>query len=272
MQTFFTHAVTIRDNLVPVEWRPKLQVLDYIPTWPWWVWALGVLTLTVVMVLVSASRWIMRLERALNDRALPGRNASEIAPWRERGRTLTNQWRHLLQHGAASEYQAAAQEADAWRQDMRQRLDRKYGAWIGTSFNETREVDSHGLPFLSHLAEPSVPLRVVAEVEIEEVADAEVVVREARLRARDRAVRVGVARDEDVGPAVAVDVGDRGARVPAVGGDPGCPRAPPTRPAGRSSCRDSPIVRPGVVLREGPSSGRVAVDLTQLGRRIRGSQ
>jgi len=162
--TFFTHAVTIRDNLLPVEWRPKLQVLDHVPTWPWWVWALGVLTLTVVMVLASASRWIMRLERALNDRALPGRNASEIAPWRERGRTLTNQWRHLIQHGAASEYQAAAQEAEAWRQDMRQRLDRKYGVWIGTHFNETREVDSAGLPFLSHLAEHDARAERLAQI------------------------------------------------------------------------------------------------------------
>ena len=78
---------------------------------------------------------------------------------------------------------------------------------------------------LADLAEPRVAVPVVAEVEVEEVADAEVVVREARLGAGDRPVRVGVAGDEDVGPAVAVDVGDGDARVPAVGGDPGGPRA-----------------------------------------------
>ena len=84
---------------------------------------IGVLLLTVIMLFVSATRWIVTLDRALNDRELPGRNADEIAPWREKGRTLTNEWRHLLQHGAVSPYQRAEHEADEWRIDMRRRLE-----------------------------------------------------------------------------------------------------------------------------------------------------
>ena len=151
--TLFSYATTIRDNFLPMAWRAKLQPLDYLPTWPWWVWIIGVLSLTLIMVIVGAARWIAQLDRALNDRELPGRNADEIAPWRERGRTLTNQWRHLLQHGAASPYQRAVEEADEWRRDMGRRLEQKYGAWVANIFNETRESDSAGLPVLSHLAE-----------------------------------------------------------------------------------------------------------------------
>ena len=39
--TLFTHAAAIRDNFLPVEWRATPQVLDYLPTWPWWVWSSG---------------------------------------------------------------------------------------------------------------------------------------------------------------------------------------------------------------------------------------
>jgi len=149
--TLFSRATAIRDNFLPVEWRVRLQVLDHLPTWPWWVWIIGVLLLAVVVLYLSASRWIAQLDRALNDRELPGRNADEIAPWREKGRTLTNEWRHLLQHKAASQYQRAEQEADEWRRDIVKRLERKYGLWVATHFNEAREADSAGLPFLSHL-------------------------------------------------------------------------------------------------------------------------
>jgi cytosine/adenosine deaminase-related metal-dependent hydrolase len=107
---------------------------------------------------------IAQLDRILNDRELPGRNADEIAPWRERGRTLTNQWRHLLQHGEASPYQRAEQEADEWRRDMVQRLERKYGRWVATHFNETRESDSRGAPFLSHHAEDDARAERLAQI------------------------------------------------------------------------------------------------------------
>jgi hypothetical protein len=162
--TLFSHGTTIRDNLLPVEWRAHLQVLDYFPTWPWWVWIMGVLLITVIMLFVGASRWIAKLDRALHDRELPGRNADEIAPWREKGRTLTNEWRHLLQHGVESLYPRAEEEADEWRINMRQRLERKYGAWVATHFNETREVDSAGLPFLSHLAEHDARAERLAQI------------------------------------------------------------------------------------------------------------
>ena len=66
------------------------------------------------------------------------------------------------------------------------------------------------------LLEASTTVGSVALVEEEEVAHALVVVREARDRVRDRVGHVRVAGDEDVRPAVAVHVRDRGARVPAV--------------------------------------------------------
>jgi hypothetical protein len=121
--------------------------------WPWRDWVIGLLLLTLIIFFVGACRWISKVDRALNDRELPGRNANEIARWQEKGRTPTNEWRHLLQHGAASPYQRAEQEADEWRRDMRQRLERKYGEWVATNFNETHESDSEGMPLLSHLAE-----------------------------------------------------------------------------------------------------------------------
>ena len=69
------------------------------------------------------------------------------------------------------------------------------------------------------LAEVRVAVRAVALVQEEQVAHAAVVRREAGDRARDRLVHVRVAGDEEVGPAVAVHVGDRGAGVPAVRDD-----------------------------------------------------
>ena len=62
--------------------------------------------------------------------------------------------------------------------------------------------------------EPRVAVRVEALVQVEQVAERLVVRREAAGRVRGR-VHVGVARDEDVGASVAVDVGDGGAGVPA---------------------------------------------------------
>ena len=73
---------------------------------------------------------------------------------------------------------------------------------------------------LTDLPEPGVALGVVAGVEVEQVADALVVVREPCV-GRAGGVHVGVARDEDVGPPVAVHVRDGGAGVPAPGGDAG---------------------------------------------------
>ena len=160
----FARAATIRDNFLPVEWRARFQVLDYLPAWSWSVWIIGVLLLTIAMLYLAASRWIAQLDRALNDRELPGRNADEIAPWRERGRTLTNQWRHLRQHGTASQYQHAEQEADEWRRDIVQRLERKYGLWVATHFNETREADSEGLLYLSHLREHDARAERLAQI------------------------------------------------------------------------------------------------------------
>ena len=162
--SLISNSTTIRDNFLPAAWRDKLQLLDYLPTWPWWVWIIGVLLLTLIMLFVGAYRWVVELHRAIYDRELPGRNADEIAPWREKGRTLTNEWRHLRQHGAASPYQRAVEEADEWRQDMRRRLERKYGAWVANIFNETREDDSAGLPVLSHLAEHDVRAERLAQI------------------------------------------------------------------------------------------------------------
>src|SRR5439155_14451518 len=64
-----------------------------------------------------------------------------------------------------------------------------------------------------------------AHVQVEEVANARVVVGKPGGGARDRKVDVGVAGYEEIGTAVAVDVCDRRTRMPAVASDPGSPRA-----------------------------------------------
>ena len=58
-------------------------------------------------------------------------------------------------------------------------------------------------------------------VQVQQVADAEYVLRETRPGRRGRGSRVGVAGDEQVGQAVAVHVADGGAGVPAEGRDAG---------------------------------------------------
>ena len=70
-------------------------------------------------------------------------------------------------------------------------------------------------------AEPRVSMLVVAFVEVEQVAHTPVVRGEAADRVRHRSVEIRVAGDEQIGAAVAVDVGHRSARVPAEGVDPG---------------------------------------------------
>jgi hypothetical protein len=150
--SLFSIATTVRDNFLPEAGRQRLQVLDYLPPWAWWYWALGALTATVVLLGIGSTGRITRLEDALYDRSLPGRNASDIAQWREKGRTLTNEWRLLQQHGPV-QYPNAATETEAWRLDMVARLTRKYGQWVATLFNTTREADSEGMPVLSPLAE-----------------------------------------------------------------------------------------------------------------------
>src|SRR3989442_14745655 len=65
----------------------------------------------------------------------------------------------------------------------------------------------------------------MAHVQVEEVANAGVVVGKAGGGAGDREVDVGVAGDEEIGTAVAVHICDRRARVPAVAPDPGGPSA-----------------------------------------------
>ena len=65
------------------------------------------------------------------------------------------------------------------------------------------------------LAEARAAVRVGALVQVEAVAHARDVGREPAGGAGDRNVHVGVARHEEVGAAVAVDVADGGARVPA---------------------------------------------------------
>jgi hypothetical protein len=162
--TLFSHGTTIRDNFLSTEWRQRLQPLDHLPMWPWWVWLVGVLILTVPILLEGSFRWISEQHRALYDRELPGLNADEIAPWREKGRTLTHEWRHLLQHKGASQYQSAAKEVEEWRIDMRARLERKYGGWVANIFNETREADSTGLPVLSPLMEHEARVDRLAQI------------------------------------------------------------------------------------------------------------
>jgi hypothetical protein len=162
--SLFSIGTTLRDNFLDDGLRRQLQVLDYLPRWPWWHWALGFLGLTVAFLGEGAYRRIARLEDALYDRSLPGLNASDIAPWREKGRTLTNEWRHLGQHGAASQYQTAQADAEAWRLDMVARLTRKYGGWVATLFNTTREADSEGLPVLSPLAEHDARAERLAQI------------------------------------------------------------------------------------------------------------
>src|SRR3989441_7696683 len=65
----------------------------------------------------------------------------------------------------------------------------------------------------------------MAHVQVEEVANAGVVVGKAGGGAGDGEVDVGVAGDEEIGTAVAVHICDRRARVPAVAPDPGGPSA-----------------------------------------------
>src|SRR2546430_13663486 len=69
------------------------------------------------------------------------------------------------------------------------------------------------------LAKLRMALAVAPDVEVEEIADARDVVREARSGAGNRDVGVGVARDVQVGPAVAVHVCDRGSSMPPVAMD-----------------------------------------------------
>ena len=71
------------------------------------------------------------------------------------------------------------------------------------------------------LAEAGTAVRAVPSVQVEEVADAGEVGREAGERVRHRVVWTGVAGDEDVRAAVAVHVRDGDARVPALLGHPG---------------------------------------------------
>src|SRR5204862_4632277 len=75
------------------------------------------------------------------------------------------------------------------------------------------------------LAEARATALVAADVQVEEVANAGDVVGKTCGGARNRNVRVGVARDEQVGTAVAAHVRDRRAGIPAVSPDPGGPRA-----------------------------------------------
>ena len=66
----------------------------------------------------------------------------------------------------------------------------------------------------SDLAERRMPVLVGAFVQVEEIADGCVVGWEAG-RGVDDEVRIGVRRDEEIRPPVAVDVADDGCRVPA---------------------------------------------------------
>jgi hypothetical protein len=88
-------------------------------------------------------------------------------------------------------------------------------------------VDAAGLEpgHRADLAEPASAL-----VQVEQVGDAAVIGREAGRRGWDHRVPVGVARDEDVEQAVAVDVGHRRPRVPAEGPHPRAPGALGERP------------------------------------------
>src|SRR5204863_1293652 len=79
-------------------------------------------------------------------------------------------------------------------------------------------VESRGLEACldADLAEPRATVLAAADVQVEKVANAGDVVGKARGGAGNGNVGVGVARDEQVGTAVAVHVCDRGAGVPAV--------------------------------------------------------
>src|SRR5437868_4935872 len=82
-----------------------------------------------------------------------------------------------------------------------------------------------------------LPELLAALVEEEQVADAGERRREARDRVRDRVAEIGVARDEDVGAAVAVDIGDGDACVPRRGVRAGGQRNGRERPELRRQCR-----------------------------------
>ena len=73
---------------------------------------------------------------------------------------------------------------------------------------------------LGDLPEPRATLVVRADIEVQQVAERQVVRREAGRRL-DPDVRVGIRRHEDVGSAVAVDVSDCSCGVPAGRGDAG---------------------------------------------------
>ena len=75
------------------------------------------------------------------------------------------------------------------------------------------------------LAEARAAVLVRAHVQVEEVANTGVVVGKAGSGAGDREVDVGIARDEEIGTAVAVEVCDCRAGMPPVAPDPGSPRA-----------------------------------------------
>ena len=112
-------------------------------------------------------------------------------------------WRELTGHGAQK-----ARELSEWR------------ARVKGAFGEVtvKSFEARG--------DPGLPEVTFAVVEVEQVADARVVGREAGDRARDRARHVRVSRDEDVRAAVAVHVGDRRTRIPAVrGGENARPEA-----------------------------------------------
>ena len=57
--TLFSHAAVLRDNFLPPDVQQRWTTLTLLPRWDWWVWVLGVLTITVCIVLETSYReWV----------------------------------------------------------------------------------------------------------------------------------------------------------------------------------------------------------------------
>ena len=123
---------------------------------------------------------------------------------------------------------------------------------------------------LADLAEPRAAVSVVAQVEVEAIAHAGDVRREAARGPGHGSVDVGITGDEQVGAPVAVHVADGGARVPARLVDPGRAGAFRERAVAVAPEQRVVAVRGGVVARRRHEQVGLAV-LVEVGRDAAGA-